>query len=605
MRQSMSPWICASLLSLCLPAYAGVAHAKMSIASTKHNLSFSGPGEVKALSESRICIFCHTPHNAHPATPLWNREIKALNYTLYESSTLNPQTNISQPTGPSRLCLSCHDGTIALGKVLSSSTEIAFSSRYVHSSLGTDLSDDHPVSFSYFTALPNEELNPALPHDLHFYGSGSIHCSTCHDAHDDANGKFLAVDNRFSALCTKCHSKKGWADASHNLSMAAWNNVHPNPWPHNQRHSPANQWLTVRENGCLNCHRPHTAGGPKRLLNFLAEEENCYPCHNGNVARKNIQAEFSKSSAHRVEANTIGLTQNAHDPAESPLNSSWHVECADCHNPHASHPDSSPVQAPYAGGALALVTGLDRNGLAVKSATFEYEICFKCHTETNQVPPYVQRVQSGTNLRLKFSTTNPSYHPVIGVGRNADVPSLPNVAYAPDMNESSHVFCTDCHDSNDSPKIGGSGAKGPHGSAHAPLLRERYETAAFTPESHENFALCYRCHERRSILADESFQKKTLGATMGRGGHSGHLVAGVPCSACHDPHGVRSDGFTGDHTHLINFDVLIVTPVSGENAPFFTDHGSRSGGCTLVCHGRTHLPRQAGADPNTVDSSYP
>jgi DNA-binding MarR family transcriptional regulator len=40
---------------------------------TKHNLSVSGPGPIKSTNEQQVCIFCHTPHNASPIQPLWNR----------------------------------------------------------------------------------------------------------------------------------------------------------------------------------------------------------------------------------------------------------------------------------------------------------------------------------------------------------------------------------------------------------------------------------------------------------------------------------------------------------------------------------------------------
>ena len=70
-----------------------------SIVNTVHNLSISGPGEIKATSESEICIFCHTPHNSSPLRPLWNRNSPGLNYILYNSSTI--QAAIGQPDGAS------------------------------------------------------------------------------------------------------------------------------------------------------------------------------------------------------------------------------------------------------------------------------------------------------------------------------------------------------------------------------------------------------------------------------------------------------------------------------------------------------------------------
>jgi len=87
------------------------------IVNTKHNLSVSGPGTVRASSETRICVFCHTPHNATPSSPLWNKDIQPQVYTVYTSPTLRAGP-LPQPTGPTKLCLSCHDGTIAMGAVV-------------------------------------------------------------------------------------------------------------------------------------------------------------------------------------------------------------------------------------------------------------------------------------------------------------------------------------------------------------------------------------------------------------------------------------------------------------------------------------------------------
>ena len=148
------------------------------------------------------------------------------------------------------------------------------------------------------------------------------------------------------------------------------------------------------------------------------------------------------------------------------------------------------------------------------------------------------------------------------------------------------IHCTDCHADDEG------GSRGPHGSDWAPILRQRYETADFNPESYESYSLCYRCHDRSSILRDDSFRKGTSRTTPSGGGHSGHLAAGAPCSACHDPHGVSAAATgmlsEGSHTHLINFDTRIVSPFQGKAQPFFRDTGTFSGSCTLVCHGVTH-----------------
>ncbi|HVT83233.1 MAG TPA: hypothetical protein VHM90_21520, partial [Phycisphaerae bacterium] len=67
-------WI--TLIALiALPLSVRAQSADLSIVNSPHNLSASGPGTVKAAGESQVCIFCHTPHNATPVKPLWNRAV--------------------------------------------------------------------------------------------------------------------------------------------------------------------------------------------------------------------------------------------------------------------------------------------------------------------------------------------------------------------------------------------------------------------------------------------------------------------------------------------------------------------------------------------------
>jgi predicted CXXCH cytochrome family protein len=582
---SRSLWTIVAVLLIWAPA----AVAKEGIVNTRHNLSYTGPGEIKALPGAdplnRVCVFCHTPHNAAPRTPLWNRSIDPVSYVLYTSTTMGATP--SQPTGPSRLCLSCHDGSLALGAVLRPAGGIAVTGQIVPgrpSYLGANLAGDHPFSFSYLDSITNLRagLSPSLPPGIPFYNNGFIHCSTCHDAHSDEfkspdvngnlTGKFLVVQNQRSGLCTTCHSTlDGWASGSHRStsSPASVSAVLPQPpkkWP---------AWTTVAEWGCESCHTAHAAGGQQRLLYFPEEERTCYLCHDGRIAQQDIVGQVQKASAHRVEATT-----GVHDPKESPaLLITRHVECQDCHNPHAAN--AAPAAAPLVSGKLEKVSGVDANRAAVNSARNEYEVCFKCHADFGPQVSFRPRVIDTANTRLEFSTLNPSYHPVIGVGKNPNVPSIPS-AFEPSLSATSIIYCTACH-SDDSGV-----SRGPHGSNERPILVRRYETADGTQESTTSYALCYQCHNRTSILNDDSFKKNLL---SGKGGHSGHLAAGTPCSACHDPHGIVDDMLTGSHTHLINFDITIVSPIGAvppDHKPRFNDAGTFSGSCTLVCHGVTH-----------------
>ena len=590
-------------------------YAQTGIVNTKHNLSLSGPGTIKATSEERICVFCHTPHNANPQTPLWNKNIEGVNYdqyTPYTSSTMvNPYASQIRPTGSSRLCLSCHDGTLALGDVKLPTAPIyvpvagqtTVPGGMPHSSpsyFGTSLANHHPISFSYYSSFPNPELAPTPPPGLLFYGNGIIQCNTCHDPHDNSNKKFLAVNNVESGLCRLCHIMNGWEGSSHKLEQSTWNNAAaPNPWPRTYTEF---GWDTVKKNGCENCHSPHSAVGQQRLLNCYTEtgtcspateEGVCLPCHNGHILRdgvnpiKNIFGQFNNTSQHRV-----GSYTGVHDPKEPTKPTSSHVECVDCHNPHMAYKDSIPDVPPAVSSRLAGVKGVDINDNPLTVADNEYEICFRCHATfgaltTVAFTPIRRHSSPDYNTRLEFQATAVSYHPVAFAGQSDDVPSLRADIFPQGTN--SKIYCTDCHSDD------GGVSRGPHGSEFAPILRNKYEIRDINlAYDRSNFQLCYNCHSYSSIEANGSFRQKPFPLSWNNdgGGHSGHLQSGsyrATCSACHDPHGVNDDG-QGSHTRLINFDIQIVSALtaSGYSKPMFNQGTQYSGNCTLVCHGETH-----------------
>jgi len=472
-----------------------------------------------------------------------------------------------------------------MGALLSEAVEVPFAGgvRFIPegpTKLGTDLSDDHPVSFTYDTTLASQNgelVDPgSLPSTVKVDGSSQLQCTSCHDPHEDTYGKFLVADNKFSGLCTSCHDKTGWSFSSHATSTATWSGTGTDPWPDTT-------WTTVEENACLSCHKPHTAPKPERILRYSIDEDNCLVCHTGNVASKDIGAELTKTYGHKVQ-NYNGI----HDPAEDFSSTvTKHVECQDCHNPHQAN-GSASAGAPAVSGPNKGVSGINSSGFGVESALNQYEICFKCHGDVKNnvvtIFPTTRQIDQ-LNTILEFDSANPSFHPVEQRGVNNDVPSL-----LPPYTTSSVIFCTDCHGNNSS-----TGPKGPHGSTNNHILVAKYVTKDFTTESSSNYALCYRCHSRSSILNDDSFKE-----------HKKHIQGKkAPCNACHDPHGVSHTQATmsngkPNNAHLINFDITIVQPNSS-GLRMFEDWSDPShtfsGRCFLKCHGEDHKPEAYGGAP--------
>ena len=54
--------------------FAAPALGQQSVLDSLHNLSTTGPGEIRAAAEQEVCVFCHTPHRSAAVQPLWNRE---------------------------------------------------------------------------------------------------------------------------------------------------------------------------------------------------------------------------------------------------------------------------------------------------------------------------------------------------------------------------------------------------------------------------------------------------------------------------------------------------------------------------------------------------
>jgi len=163
-----------------------------------------------------ICVVCHAPHNNTVTlanAPLWNHDTTSATFTVYTSPTLDAGP-LGQPAGISKLCLSCHDGTVALDSY-GGATGTNFITNANGDSLGVDLGNDHPISFAYTAGLDPELYDPTTQSsglggtiDADMLFSTQLECASCHDVHNGAGlANLLRKSNAVSALCLTCHNK--------------------------------------------------------------------------------------------------------------------------------------------------------------------------------------------------------------------------------------------------------------------------------------------------------------------------------------------------------------------------------------------------------------
>jgi predicted CXXCH cytochrome family protein len=207
----MNRFIAVSLVILILCLFCGIGIGQ-TIVGSAHDFSSASWN-----TTGQICVVCHTPHNADVSVndaPLWNHQLTVATFTPYSSASLN--ATVGQPDASSKLCLSCHDGTVAVDNFGGVTTGTHFITG--GSLIGTDLLDDHPVSFTYDAALAladggladpttaNSGLGGTINDDMLI--GGKVQCASCHDVHNASGIAMLLIkSNAQSDLCLTCHTK--------------------------------------------------------------------------------------------------------------------------------------------------------------------------------------------------------------------------------------------------------------------------------------------------------------------------------------------------------------------------------------------------------------
>ena len=399
-----------------------------------------------------------------------------------------------------------------------------------------------------------------------------------------------ATNNTYNANCVKCHNDEE-AQRTIGVDYAGYQT---------STYKFGTHWSAE--------NRIAAALGAASTGSGTSSEENlCFVCHNGDATASDgygvMPYDSGMSSASRAVMNYFtsstyanGATVKRHDvvshsgihtadESRTYTSANKHVECEDCHNPHAlgNATTGSATRAlgsngissgsPIAGTlGITYTSTTEKNttwdptnttartapgtfGASATTASKEYEICLRCHSSANTSVWSWGTVW--TDVALEFNTGNSSYHPVFGglnsggstplnsaqmwsntvgatnyVGRSTNPAPTGAMVFSNVGNQT--MYCSDCHGDYSAT----AGAAGPHGSTAPRVLKgyyprmadgATYYTLAMVQNNTATGLLCLKCHPM--ITSGGNW------INSAHNGATGHRS--VSCTTCHlaRPHG--------------------------------------------------------------------
>ncbi|MBI5206916.1 MAG: cytochrome c3 family protein [Candidatus Firestonebacteria bacterium] len=330
---------------------------KKFIRKTDHDLTITAPDsknkDGKTVSESGICLVCHSIHNGLD-NKMWNRVLADAGDVI------------------GKLCFSCHfKGKVGENKLVGELT---------HPTNKTILAVDRvpdPTKFPTFT-IEGQKTS-----------KGKVYCNSCHDLHKwdpgkneegpgkntegDGTNSFLRETNANSELCLECHTKKKFISGTkHDMKVSGKNSKNI-----------LNQEIS-RSGVCGVCHIPHNATD-YRLWARLPFEGNdlgsvlCLSCHSkGKVGEKKLIGQYSHPVNVRFDDNpkVDGSTNfPIYNEKNMIVKSEGKVICMSCHDVHKWNPSADE----FGDGTMAEGTGA--NSFLRKANDNKADLCTDCHGE--------------------------------------------------------------------------------------------------------------------------------------------------------------------------------------------------------------------------------
>jgi len=440
--------------------------------------SVQGPG-----GTTEVCVFCHTPHGANRQgisfrAPIWNRKLSADQYQMYDqvwSKSFEARPNSpGRPTGYSRLCLSCHDGTIALGSVINRSGSGGLDSEYqmeyptgqspagpfgsiptgegaaaqATRALGRDLRNDHPISmvfdsllratkdiefvdpgppirrpFTQSTPTPISPLRRATGNNNNVFDS--VQCTSCHNPHQVDFPKFLRANRLQEKTFASTQAEKRVGPPVPGLSSRA-------------DKAPAGAIL------CLFCHdKPGWPYNPGELnTHFGDRQTGVFDDSRLKLGATNLHSDEAPVVAERAclvchDPHTRqGAVRIMREGVDAFGNVAIEQTCYQCHQPQETSILQNNTRAPDIRTQFFKDReGNGNNGTSATGSAMDLTLGLGHQPVFVDLPK--EGVQLGSDNRVPSFFGGPFPEPV----GNKDT----NLQHAPNTPDTSHIECVDCH----------------------------------------------------------------------------------------------------------------------------------------------------------------
>lgn len=614
------------------------------IRNTKHNfaasdvVSLPGGGErdVKATSENQVCIFCHTPHGKPNISSgdrpfLWNRAASNSGFTMYDSSSLNA-TNLVLGQG-SKMCMSCHDGTVAIGQldVLNGRVDgqVDMTGNNVSAgllvggktNLGQDLTNDHPIGFTYNSQLATDDgelIDPVSAEGAHIgvpVGRGLAHNNSVVES---SSGTAAGANQ---PTTTTTDDLKSGA-VTQGISVPLESTI-TGLGDTNDPENFVRTFVDAAGTGtieCTSCHDAHIRStdntvnikflrlrrfqkttGPVAVDGFKIDNDiNCLACHKKSGWENSVHA--SASTATQVYDDTVA------DEREFPRDiEMWEASCLNCHAPHTVSSARWLLRQKEVTTAGSEASDVDRS-------------CYECHSNNSPaVSSGAANIETealtGGHAGFTFTAGETAHRPINADLEESDV----------DL-QLRHVGCSDCHNphrltkglhvndgSADNNNVSGalSGISGIEATVSAGAFDPYADEDTATPVvATKEYQICYKCHSthghRTDNISQAGFSNTVMEFSNTSSAHpveEGTANVGLDTDLMVAPFNTAASGITtgvGNQTMYCS-DCHTNTDINGTPVSPQGSHNNDIASCD-TCHAPEHYNATAGA--TTVASGF-